>query len=82
MKIEPCGLYIDVENPWLGASPDGIIVKGMPAGVESNAKGLVEMKCPYSGRDLTAEKAIQTVTTLKGLTMAKQKDILNPRHNY
>lgn len=56
---EPCavshvGLVIDVENPWLGASPDAII--GGAFG-EDDANGnplcddlCVEIKCPKSGR--------------------------------
>jgi len=24
-NIKPCGLFIDRDNPWLGASPDGLL---------------------------------------------------------
>ena len=47
-EIKPCGLFIDNENPFLGASPDGLI--------EEN--GLVEIKCPLSAEHLTAEEAV------------------------
>lgn len=40
-KIQPCGLFIDVQYPFLAASPDGIIL-------EEDA--LVEVKCPFTGR--------------------------------
>ncbi|KMQ87949.1 hypothetical protein RF55_12640, partial [Lasius niger] len=62
-EIKPCGLFIDTENPCLGASPDGII----------DENGLVEIKCPLSAEHLTAEKAVETVPSLK--------EILDSRHN-
>ena len=46
-EIKPCELFIDTENPCLGASPDGVIDKN----------GLVEIKCPLSAENLTAEKS-------------------------
>ena len=54
-EIKPCGLFIDIENPFLGASPDGLI--------EDN--GLVEIKCPMSAENLTAEEAIDILPSLK-----------------
>lgn len=56
-EIKPCGLFIDTENPCLGASPDGLI----------DESGLVEIKCPLSAENLTAEKAIETLPSLKGI---------------
>ncbi|KMQ82941.1 hypothetical protein RF55_21408, partial [Lasius niger] len=54
-KIKSCGLFIDTKNPFLGASPDGLI--------EEN--GLVEIKCPLSAEHLTAEEAVETLPSLK-----------------
>lgn len=44
--VERCGLYIDFENPYLGASPDGLV----------GTKGIVEVKCLVSlkGEDILA----------------------------
>jgi len=56
-EIKPCGLFIDTENSYLGASPDGLI----------DENGLVEIKCPLSAENLTAEEAIQTLTSLKNI---------------
>ncbi|KAK3922399.1 hypothetical protein KUF71_011868 [Frankliniella fusca] len=55
--VEECGLFIDQEMPFLGASPDGLI------GLEM----VLEIKCPYSAFDiLTKEEAIvDKVTYLK-----------------
>ncbi|XP_061190767.1 uncharacterized protein LOC133198798 isoform X1 [Saccostrea echinata] len=40
-KVKTCGLFIDSENNYLAASPDGII----------GENAIVEIKCPYKGRD-------------------------------
>lgn len=47
--IKKCGLFIDRDHPYLGASPDGL--------VEDNAT--VEIKCPSSAKDMTPDEAIQ-----------------------
>lgn len=47
--IDPCGLFIDLEKPFLGATPDGLI----------DDDGIVEIKCPSSARNLTPDEAIQ-----------------------
>ncbi|KAH9374945.1 hypothetical protein HPB48_020047 [Haemaphysalis longicornis] len=39
-----CGLLVDPSCPWLGASPDRLIVN--PS--ETPMRGLLEVKCPYS----------------------------------
>lgn len=38
-KVDHCGLVVDLERPWLGASPDGIV-----------GNGLLEIKCPVTQR--------------------------------
>ncbi|KYM97059.1 hypothetical protein ALC62_12260 [Cyphomyrmex costatus] len=55
--IKPCGLFIDPDNPWLGASPDGL----------HDEDGLVQIKCPLTAENLTAEKAVRTLPHLKGI---------------
>lgn len=40
LKVKECGLFINKEKPYLGASPDGLL------GNET----IVEVKCPYSTR--------------------------------
>lgn len=46
--IEPCGLFIDEEHCFLGASPDGLIEED----------GIVENKCPASAKEMTPDEAI------------------------
>ncbi|XP_047035378.1 uncharacterized protein LOC124641357 [Helicoverpa zea] len=49
VSIEPCGLFIDTEFPFIGATPDGLIGKDI----------LVEVKCPFSALKIGLKKAIE-----------------------
>lgn len=71
-EIKSCGLFIDIENPCLGASPDGLI----------DENGLVEIKCPLSAENLAAEKAIETLPSLKGIFDKKDLNKINQNHRY
>ncbi|XP_048484611.1 uncharacterized protein LOC105385367 [Plutella xylostella] len=42
LQVEPCGLFISKERPFLAASPDGLL------GDET----IIEIKCPYTCRNL------------------------------
>ena len=44
-ELQKSGLVLDTENPFIGASPDGII------SCSCCGKGVVEVKCPFSCRD-------------------------------
>lgn len=44
-----CGFYVSVEYPFLGASPDGLMEYG------SCGSGIIEVKCPFSGRMTSLE---------------------------
>ena len=50
VKVKKCGLYIDEEFNFLGASPDGI--------VEEDNDCIVEVKCPSSCAELFPNEAI------------------------
>lgn len=71
VKIEQCGIFIDWENYFLGASPDGIIAKDH----------LVEIKCPSSIKDCTVEEGI-TTGKIKYATLVNNKMILKKNHDY
>ncbi|KAK8785443.1 hypothetical protein V5799_008192 [Amblyomma americanum] len=47
--VKERGLFVDQESPFLGASPDGLIGEDV----------LVEVKCPYSARDLTPLEGVR-----------------------
>ncbi|KAI5634747.1 yqaJ-like viral recombinase domain-containing protein [Phthorimaea operculella] len=49
VSIEPCGLFIDKDFPFIGATPDGLIGNDV----------LVEVKCPFSASKIGLKKAIE-----------------------
>lgn len=65
--IDPCGLFVDIEQPFLAATPDGLI----------QDSGLVEIKCPYSARQMTPEEGIRT----KKITFWQNNEI-NKNHKW
>lgn len=72
IDVLKCGLFIDKENPFLAASPDGLI----------GSDAIVEVKCPYGSRNFTIENAIVD-KTLDYLTLGNDGHIaLKPTHNY
>ncbi|XP_063215781.1 uncharacterized protein LOC134527223 [Bacillus rossius redtenbacheri] len=60
--ITKCGLFIDSQLPFLGASPDGLI----------GDDGLVEIKCPLTAFGMDADAAV-FYGKIKYLTCNKQK---------
>jgi len=72
INIKRCGLFIDSEIPFLGASPDGLI----------GDDGIVEIKCPFAAQFLTPEDAIATnVSNLQSL-YKNEKDEIKRNHIY
>lgn len=49
VSVTSCGLFLDCEYAFLGASPDGIVTSSD----EDRSKRLVEVKCPYKYRHTT-----------------------------
>jgi hypothetical protein len=49
LKVKKYGLFIDKNKPFLAASPDGLI----------NSNAILEIKCPYSAREITIDEAIK-----------------------
>uniref|UniRef100_A0A2S2PQZ9 Uncharacterized protein n=1 Tax=Schizaphis graminum TaxID=13262 RepID=A0A2S2PQZ9_SCHGA len=71
LKIKPAGLFVDKTYNFLAASPDGLI----------DDDGIVEIKCPYTIKDLTPEDAIQC-GKLKFATLIDGKLNLKTNDNY
>ena len=69
--MEP-GLVVDSSEPWLGASPDGIITV-------NGEKYLVEVKCPYSARDMTVKEALRSI---KAFCLSKEGDKFTLKHSH
>lgn len=71
ITIKLCGLFIDRDIPYLGASPDGLI----------DEDGVVEIKCPYTARNGNLEKCIEEMPALRRIYNSK-RDGLNKSHHY
>ena len=54
LRVDKCGLCISVNTPWLAASPDGMVCD--PSN-PTQPLGLLEIKNPYSARELTLAEA-------------------------
>lgn len=55
VRVRDCGLFVDPERAWLGASPDGIVEDA-----ESGERLLcLEIKCPYKHREHTVARACE-----------------------
>lgn len=68
-KVNKCGLFIDINHCYLGASPDGVTESG----------GIVEVKCPITAEFMTIEQATET---LKTFCIDKRTKKLKRSHNY
>ena len=55
LKTTQSGLVISMENPWLAASPDGMVEDPDMA----QPLGLLEVKNPYTARESTIEELVQ-----------------------
>lgn len=73
IQVNPSGLFINPNVPYLGATPDGLI----------DDDGIVEIKCPSSCSNLTPEDAIKSkkIIFLKFDIKTNTIDI-NKRHKY
>ena len=61
------GLVVNTAQSWLGASPDAIVT------MANGEKVLVEIKCPYTARELTLDEAIDKI---KGFCMARMAPLV------
>lgn len=67
ITVEKCGLFIDKDHFFLGASPDGLY-----------NEGIVEIKCPYSARNMDSEEAIRQ----KKINFWKLDGSVNTNHDW
>ena len=57
--ISKAGLFVDIENPYMGASPDGII-QCHCCGI-----GSLEVKCPFSSKEKLPDDNDSTFCMIK-----------------
>lgn len=73
VNVQSCGFVVNPKWPWLGASPDGVMeIKGV--------KKAIEVKCPYSKKDLTIEESCMDSSFY--LKKVDNKIQLKRNHNY
>lgn len=65
--LHSCGLLLQPNLPFLGATPDGIACDG------SGGSGLLEIKCPYAARDMMVAEAVEKC---KNFYIVKEGDTL------
>lgn len=52
LEVRECGTFINPQYPWLGCSPDGLILDSETGRIVR----LLEIKCPFTGKELTFEE--------------------------
>ena len=55
LTVRKCGFIIHSEKGWLGSSPDGVVLDT----ADKSFAGLLELKCPYTKRDVLPKEACQ-----------------------
>lgn len=73
INIESSGMVVDEAEPWLAASPDGHVT--LPNG----DKYLVEVKCPYTARNMMVTEA---ASTIKAFCLKKEGGRLQLKHTH
>ncbi|KAI5630711.1 yqaJ-like viral recombinase domain-containing protein [Phthorimaea operculella] len=70
INIEKCGLFIDEDHCFLGASPDGLY-----------KDGIVEIKCPISIHGMDIDDAINQ-KKIKCFKTENGRTVINPNHDW
>ena len=76
VSVENCGFIILPEYGWLGASPDGIVRDP----TSEQPCGIIEIKCPYSKREMTPQEAC--IDPSFYCKLVDSKVCLNTTHSY
>ena len=53
LTVKLSGFIIHPQEGWFGSSPDGIVIDSS----DNTSKGLLEVKCPFTKRDMSPEEA-------------------------
>ena len=72
VEVRSSGLVVNVDKPWLSATPDGMLST-------SDNTFLVEIKCPYTARDLTIAEA---VAQLKSFCLEERDGVFKLKRNH
>jgi putative phage-type endonuclease len=75
VTLKTCGMVVNPDFPWLAASPDRLVVDS------SVGYGLVEVKCPYSTREVDPAHSARNDTS-SCCELVDEKPRLKRAHNY
>ena len=78
-KVSKTELFINIEQPWLAATPDGIVED--PSETTTRRNGLLEIKCPYSARNKSPTDACKEINRFC-CTLNNNEVTLKTTHNY
>ena len=78
LKVDNCGLFVSLCNPWLAATPDGVVDD--PS--EPQRLGLIEIKNPYTARNQTLMEAAQKSAFCLEQNKNDSSFRLKRRHDY
>ena len=78
-QVSKTGLFINIEQPWLAATPDGIVED--PSEPTIRRTGLLEIKCPYSARHKSPTDACKEIKTFC-CTLINNEVTSKPNHHY
>ena len=78
-QVSQTGIFINTEQPWLAATPDGVVHD--PSESASCHNGLLEIKCPYSARHKSLTDACKELNRFC-CTILNDKVTLKTTHNY
>lgn len=97
IKVEKCGFFIDPEIKFLGCSPAGLIAEELyykdislnaimnrkcnEFSYEVVAGGIVEIKCPYSAKNMKIQEAKENISNIKKWFL-KDLKFLKTSHEY
>ena len=82
LTVTASGIHISLKDPYLGASPDGSVYD---PSTTSQPFGFLEVKCPYSARNMTPVEACSLPNffcTLLKNTDGNEKMVLRTNHQY
>ena len=79
LKLDNCGLFVSLNNPWLAATPDGVVDDPSDP---TQPLGLVEIKNPYSARSQTLMEAAQKTAFCLEQNKNNSSFRLKARHDY
>ena len=74
LMVSPCGFHISESYPYLGATPDGAVYDPSNS---AQPFGFLEVKCPYSHRNVTPQEVCSTsgfCCTLDGSVMTLRRN--------